>query len=37
MEKRSIILEQMKNIKEEDINSHDIVNITRVIDYPNLK
>lgn len=37
MEKRNLILKQMNNMSIEDMESHDIVDITRVIDYPNLR
>lgn len=37
MEKRSAILKQLENMKEEDMSGYDMVDITRVINYPNLE
>lgn len=37
MEKRSVILKQMEKIREEGMESHDVIDIARVIDYPNLR
>lgn len=36
LEKRDAILEQMSNKTDEEIGSNDVVDITRVIEYPNL-
>lgn len=36
IEKRNAILKQMENITEENMGSQDLIDITRVIDYPKL-
>ncbi|GMQ72491.1 FAD-dependent monooxygenase [Tetragenococcus halophilus] len=36
MEKRSIILKELENMSTEDMEAHDMIDITRVIEYPNL-
>ncbi|MDN6502873.1 MAG: FAD-dependent monooxygenase, partial [Tetragenococcus koreensis] len=36
MEKRSVILKQLENMNKEDMEAHDMIDITRVIEYPNL-